>query len=125
MIFKPLSSPCRSAPHSRRGAAIAGKTKDEAGALACVNDKWEEKEPEKGHKVVDYAGRCVLIPDDPAVQKHSRTASETTSTCPTAAGRGPGPAPDYKGGDRGSRTWEEGSQLKEYGVPRYWRYRQI
>ena len=48
------------------GAANAGKTVDEAGALACVTDKWDEKEPEKGHKLVDYAGRCVVVPDDPA-----------------------------------------------------------
>ena len=30
------------------GAAIASKTMEEAGTLACVTDKWEEKEPEKG-----------------------------------------------------------------------------
>ncbi len=51
------------------GAANAGQTINEAGALACVNDKWDEKEPEKGHKLVDYAGRCVHIPDDPAAPK--------------------------------------------------------
>ena len=47
------------------GAAKAGQTINEAGALACVNDKWDVKEPEKGHKLVEYAGRCVSIPDDP------------------------------------------------------------
>ena len=26
----------------------------------------DAKEPDKGHKLVDYAGRCVTIPDDPA-----------------------------------------------------------
>jgi hypothetical protein len=30
-----------------------------------VNDKWDEREPDKGHKLVDYAGRCLNIPDDP------------------------------------------------------------
>ena len=35
------------------GAANAGKTIEEAGALACVMDKWDEKEVEKGHKLVD------------------------------------------------------------------------
>ncbi len=30
------------------GAANAGQTINEAGALACVIDKWDEKEPEKG-----------------------------------------------------------------------------
>jgi hypothetical protein len=51
------------------GAAIAGETINEAGALVCVNDKWDEKETDKGHKLVDYAGRCVGIPDDPAALK--------------------------------------------------------
>jgi hypothetical protein len=46
------------------GTANAGQTINEAGALACVNDKWDVKEPEKGHKLVEYAGRCVSIPDD-------------------------------------------------------------
>ena len=49
------------------GAANAGKTIHESsGALAQVVDKWNESEPDKGHKLVDYAGRCVNIPDDPA-----------------------------------------------------------
>jgi hypothetical protein len=39
------------------GAANAGKTIEEAGALACVMDKWDEKEPEKGHKLVDSVQR--------------------------------------------------------------------
>jgi hypothetical protein len=51
------------------GAANAGKTLEEAGVLVCVNDKWDEKEPEKGHKLVDYAGRCVKVPDDSAAAK--------------------------------------------------------
>ena len=48
------------------GAANAGEAKKDTGAMACVNDKWDVKEPEKGHKVVDAAMRCVLIPDDTA-----------------------------------------------------------
>ena len=51
------------------GAANAGQTINDVGAIACVNDKWDVKEPEKGHKLVDYAGRCVNIPDDPAAPK--------------------------------------------------------
>ena len=56
------------------GAANAGQTINEAGALACVTDKWDEKEVEKGHKLVDYAGRCVVIPDDNAAPKLTETA---------------------------------------------------
>ena len=51
------------------GAAKAGQTIDEAGAIVCVNDKWDEKEVEKGHKLVDYVGRCVKVPNDPAAPK--------------------------------------------------------
>ena len=51
------------------GVANAGQTINEAGALACVNDKWDEKEADKGHKLVDYAGRCMTIPSDPAAPK--------------------------------------------------------
>ena len=53
------------------GAANAGQTIDDVGAIACVNDKWDEKEVEKGHKLIDYAGRCVLIPDDTAAPKYT------------------------------------------------------
>jgi hypothetical protein len=40
--------------------ANAGKTLEEAGALVCVTDKWDEKEPEKGHKLADAVMRCVV-----------------------------------------------------------------
>ena len=51
------------------GVANAGQTVNEEGVLACVNDKWDEKEVDKGHKLVDYAGRCMTIPSDPAAEK--------------------------------------------------------
>jgi hypothetical protein len=38
------------------GTANAGQTINEAAAMACVNDKWDETEPDKGHKLVDFAG---------------------------------------------------------------------
>ncbi len=41
------------------GMAAAGESVNVAGTMACVNDKWDEKEPAKGHKLADYAGRCV------------------------------------------------------------------
>jgi hypothetical protein len=31
------------------GAAQAGETISDVGAMACLNDRWDEKEPEKGH----------------------------------------------------------------------------
>jgi len=54
------------------GAAYAGKTVDEAGALVCVTDKWDEKELEKGHKQADAAMRCVAVPDNPALDKYAQ-----------------------------------------------------
>ena len=47
----------------------AGETTNDAGAIVCVNDKWDEKEVEKGHKLVDAVQRCVIIPNDPAAPK--------------------------------------------------------
>jgi len=98
------------------GMAHADQTIDEAGALACVNDKWDEKEPDKGHKLVDYAGRCVTIPDDPAATPMA------TDDCvgnyehkPDGSWKGTGTCNvTFKGGDKISETWEEGSHLKEY-----------
>ena len=47
--------------------------------MACVNDKWDEKEPEKGHKLVDDASRCVAHPrrsrrtdDQPGLRRQLR-----------------------------------------------------
>lgn len=50
------------------GAALAGSSVNEKGAIVCLNSKWEEKEIEKGHKLVDYAGPCVIIPDDASLR---------------------------------------------------------
>ena len=87
------------------GAAKAGQTINDVGAMACVNDKWDVKEPEKGHKLVDYAGRCVDIPDDAAAPKSTGTARESTSTCLMEVGRAAGPAPTpLKVRARGTRS---------------------
>src|SRR4029078_5978732 len=59
------------------GAANAGQTINEAATMACVNDKWDEKEPEKGHKLVDFAGRCVLVPDAPEATKATAAGVRT------------------------------------------------
>src|SRR5262245_21085521 len=55
------------------GAAFAGKTVDHAGTIACVVDKWDEKEMAKGHKLAVSVFRCVLIPDDAAAPKVAET----------------------------------------------------
>ena len=35
------------------GAANAGQAIDRLGAIVCITDKLDEKEPEKGHKLVE------------------------------------------------------------------------
>ena len=98
------------------GAANAGQTVKEAGALACVTDKWDEKEPEKGHKLVDCAGRCVVVPDDPAGPKYARglRGKVRVHARRELEGRRDLHPNTYKSGDKSYETWEEGSHLKEY-----------
>ena len=52
------------------GAANADQTVDIAGAIACVNDKWTESEPEKGHKLADLVPTMRPHPNDPAQPKY-------------------------------------------------------
>jgi hypothetical protein len=96
------------------GAAHAGKIIDEAGALACVNDKWDETEPEKGHKVVDYAGRCVAVPVDPAAPKYTEECVGKYEYMPDESWKGVGSCTwTFKDGDKVYDTFEEGSHLKD------------
>ena len=52
------------------GTANAGDTPNELGALAGLIDKWNESEPDKGHKLVDYAGRSLPSPTIPPYRNH-------------------------------------------------------
>jgi hypothetical protein len=99
--------------------ANAGGTIDEAGAIVCVNDKWDEKEIEKGHKLVDYAGRCVDVPDDTAAPKSTADCVGKYEYMPDQSWKGSGTCTyTFKSGDKGGDklydSWEEGSHLKEY-----------
>lgn len=97
------------------GAASAGNSVEEAGALVCVMDKWAEKEPEKGHKLVDAALRCVVVPDDPAAPKYSQDCVGKYEYMPDESWKSAGACTDtYNSGDKKYETWEEGSHLKEY-----------
>ena len=96
------------------GAANAGQTINEAGALTCLNDKWDEKEPEKDHKLVDFAGRCIDIPDDPAAPKVVGDCVGKYEYMPDKSWKGSGTCTyTFKGGDKRYESWEEGSHLKE------------
>jgi hypothetical protein len=97
------------------GAAYGGNTIPDAGAIACVNDKWDESEPDKGHKLVDYAGRCVDIPDDPTAPKSTADCVGKYEYMPDESWKGSGTCTyTFKGGDKLNDSWEEGSHLKEY-----------
>ena len=97
------------------GAAKAGESISKVGALACVIDKWDEKEVEKGHKLVDYAGRCINVPSDPAVLPlAAEDCAGNYEYMPDGSWKGAGTCNlTFKGGDKLSETWEEGSHLKE------------
>jgi hypothetical protein len=95
--------------------ANAGQTIKEAGAIACVNDKATESEPDKGHKLVDLAQRCILIPDDAAVPKFTQDCVGNYEYMPDGSWKGTGTCTSvFKDGDKASLAWEEGSHLKEY-----------
>lgn len=97
------------------GFANAGKTMDHVGKLVCATDKWDEKEPEKGHKLVEAASRCAALPDDPAAAKVSEACAGTYEYMPDGSWKGSGTCTDtYPGGDKIFLSWEEGSHLKEY-----------
>ena len=97
------------------GTANAGQTINEAGAIAFVVDKWDEKEPEKGHKLVDMAARTVAIPDDPAAPKYTEDCVGKYEYMPDERWKGSGTCTyTFKSGDKMYDSWEEGSDLKEY-----------
>lgn len=97
------------------GAANAEQTINEAGAIAFVVDKWDEKEPEKGHKLVDMAARTVAIPDDPAAPKYTEDCVGKYEYMPDESWKGSGTCTyTFKSGDKMYDSWEEGSDLKEY-----------
>jgi hypothetical protein len=97
------------------GVANAGQTIDLAGAMTCVVDKWDESEPEKGHKLANYAGRCVIIPDASNASKYAEECVGNYEYMPDGSWKGAGTCTaDFKGGDEIFLTWNEGSQLAEF-----------
>jgi len=97
------------------GTADAGQTITEAGTIVCVNDKWDEKEVEQGHKLVDYAGRCVKVPTDPAAPKATEECVGNYEYMPDGSWKGAGTCTrTVAGGDKMYEAWQESSDLKEY-----------
>jgi hypothetical protein len=97
------------------GAASADQTVDVAGTIACTMDKWNESEPDKGHKLVDAAMRCVIVPNDPAQPKFAQDCVGKYQYLPDKSWKSAGTCTDtFKGGDKIYQSWEEGSHLNEY-----------
>jgi hypothetical protein len=95
--------------------AKAGETIDDVGTIVCVTDKWDEKEIDKGHKLVDSVQRCAIIPDDPAAPKFAEDCVGKYEYMPDGSWKGSGTCTDnFKDGDKKYDAWEEGSHLKEY-----------
>lgn len=98
------------------GAANAGKVVEGAGAVACVNDKWNVSEPEKGHKLIDFAGRCVFIPNDAAAEKATQECAGKFEYMPDGNYKASGTCTHtFKSGDKRYHNWEEGTHIKERG----------
>jgi hypothetical protein len=86
------------------GAANAGKDLEESGALVCVMDKWDEKEPEKGHKLVDAVMRCGVVPDDTSLEKYAQDCTGKYEYMPDGTWRGAAHAPTaIRAGTRATR----------------------
>jgi hypothetical protein len=91
------------------------KTIKDVGALAYLVDKWDVKKSEKGHKLINYAGRCVEIPDDDAAPKSTGKLVGKYEYMPDGSWKGSGTCTyTYEGGDKLNESWEEGSHLKEH-----------
>ena len=93
--------------------------------MACVTDKWDVKEPEKGHKLVDAAMRCVLVPDDPAEPTISQDCVGKYEYMPDESWKGSGTCTDNYPDGKIFLTWEEGSQLKGVHLHQNRRHREI
>lgn len=79
------------------------------------DDKWDEKESEKGHKLIDYAGRCVKVPNDAAAAKVTEDCSGRYEFMPDGSWSGSGTCTaKYSSDDTISVTWAEGSKMKEW-----------
>ena len=98
-----------------QGSANASRSFKESGVLVCVTDKWAETEPEKGHKLVDAAMRCGVVPDNPALEKYAQDCTGKYDYMPDGSWKSAGSCTNsFKSGDKSYETWEEGSHLKEY-----------
>lgn len=96
-------------------SSVPARAADETGVIVCMTDKWDEKEITKGHKVVDYAGRCITVPHDTSRESIVSDCVGKYEYMPDGSWKGVGTGTDhFKSGDTRTFTWDEGSDLKEY-----------
>ena len=82
---------------------------ESTGALALVIDKWDRKVDEKGHTLVEYAGRGLSFPDDSTEPPAEGSYVGTYKLKPDGSWTGAGTGTEtFKGGDTTNYTWEEG-----------------
>ena len=94
--------------------AKAGQTINDAGVIVCITDKWDEKEPEKGHKLADAVQRCVLVPTEVGGEKVAEDCVGKYEYMPDGSWTASGTCVDKRKDGTLNNSWEEGSQLKEY-----------
>jgi hypothetical protein len=79
-----------------------------------LTDTWNETEVEKGHKLADWVGRCIAVPDDPAAPKYTEECAVKYEYMPDESWKATGTCTfTLPGGDKVYDTVEEGSHLKE------------
>ena len=97
-----------------QGSANASQSFKESGVLVCVTDKWAETEPEKGHKLVDAAMRCGVVPDNPALEKYAQDCIGKYEYSLIEAGRAQIPARTLQ--ERRQKLRDLGGRLAPKGI---------
>ena len=95
----------------RRDGEMPARPSTKAGALACVTDKWDEKEVGEGPQAGRLRTvRCVDVPNDPAAPKYSQDCTGKYEYMPDGSWKAAGTCTDtFKSGDTKFEAWEEGS----------------
>jgi hypothetical protein len=91
-----------------------GETLNDVGVFTCVIDRWEE-DPERGDRLIDFAGRGVGVPNDPAAPKFAGDCVGKFEATPDNHWTGRGTCTfTFKSGDKMFGAFEAGSHLNEY-----------
>ena len=112
-MSKSSSLRARRAPRSRQWSGKGGADHRRSIRPRMRDRQVGLKEPEKGHKLVDYAGRCIDVPDNQGEAIYSEDCVGKYEYQPDGSWKGSGSCTrNFKSGDHITDTWEEGSHLK-------------